>query len=190
MSEEERVEAYRANGYEWPPKKGSQGWPPQPVEESESFKRSRDRIEASIRRIGEYKLQWDEFFGLVQTRLMPAFTPVGFQKLKAPEHLYRKLRDAYERGIRSRIQTEGFSHKRNTKTPTELLPNFIPTNQLNDEIMEELRPMHEEWSGIPLRNGQAYGVRVYKNGSTLVNHVDRSETHVIRSQCMSDSVPM
>jgi len=26
---------------------------------------------------------------------------------------------------------------------------------------------------------QAYGVRVYKNGSTLVNHVDRSETHVV-----------
>jgi hypothetical protein len=26
---------------------------------------------------------------------------------------------------------------------------------------------------------QVYGVRVYKNGSTLVNHVDRSETHVV-----------
>jgi len=45
--------------------------------------------------------------------------------------------------------------------------------------MEELRPLHEEWAGVELRSGQAYGVRVYKNGSTLVNHVDRSETHVI-----------
>ena len=51
---------------------------------------------------------------------------------------------------------------------------------LNDQVMEELRPMHEEWAGVKLRNGQSYGTRVYKNGSTLVNHVDRSETHVIR----------
>jgi hypothetical protein len=34
-------------------------------------------------------------------------------------------------------------------------------------------------AGVELLNGQAYGIRVYKNGSTLVNHVDRSETHVI-----------
>merc|ERR1711998_550384 len=27
--------------------------------------------------------------------------------------------------------------------------------------------------------GQVYGVRVYGNGSVLINHIDRSETHVI-----------
>ena len=32
---------------------------------------------------------------------------------------------------------------------------------------------------MQLNYGQSYGVRVYRNGSTLVNHVDRSETHVI-----------
>ena len=47
------------------------------------------------------------------------------------------------------------------------------------EVMRELRPIAEEWAGVQLVEGQAYGVRVYKNGSTLVNHVDRSETHVI-----------
>ena len=37
----------------------------------------------------------------------------------------------------------------------------------------------EAWAGVELNNGQSYGVRVYQNGSTLVNHIDRSETHVI-----------
>ena len=63
-------------GYVWPPKHGWKGWPPEPVEETEAFKRSRDRIEAHIRTIPEYKLHWDEFFGLAQTRLIPSFTPV------------------------------------------------------------------------------------------------------------------
>ena len=34
-----------------------------------------------IRKIDTYKLRWDEWFNLVQTRLMPSFTPVGFQKV-------------------------------------------------------------------------------------------------------------
>lgn len=38
-----------------------------------------------------------------------------------------------------------------------------------------------------MNNGQAYGVRVYKNGSTLVSHVDRSETHVI--SCIFHGTP-
>lgn len=41
----------------------------------------------------------DEFFGLAQTRLMPAFTPTGFKKVKAPLPLYHKLRDAYDAGL-------------------------------------------------------------------------------------------
>lgn len=41
----------------------------------------------------------DEFYGLVQTRLMPSFTPVGFKKVKAPLPLFHKLRDAYDAGL-------------------------------------------------------------------------------------------
>ncbi len=92
------------------------------------------------------------------------------------------MRDAYGRGLKAlarRERPESFSHKEGSATPKELLPNFIDTHALNDRAMEELRPILEEWAGIPLLNGQAYGIRVYKNGSALVNHVDRSETHVI-----------
>ena len=37
----------------------------------------------------------------------------------------------------------------------------------------------ERWSGVKLKNSAIYGIRVYRRGSTLVNHVDRSGTHII-----------
>ncbi len=37
----------------------------------------------------------------------------------------------------------------------------------------------ERWSGKRLRNSAIYGVRVYRRGSMLHNHVDRSDTHII-----------
>ena len=49
---------------------------------------------------------------------------------------------------------EGFSHKPGSTTPTNLLPNFIPMPRLNQQAMDELRPLHEEWAGVKLRNGQ------------------------------------
>ena len=39
--------------------------------------------------------------------------------------------------------------------------------------------MHEAWSGVPLVGNNAYGLRVYRNGSHLNMHVDKSETHII-----------
>ena len=186
MSENERADAFRANGYEWPASFSLQtwkGWPPQPAgPESNSYRLSRERIEAHIRSIDDYKLRWDEFFGLAQVRLMPSFTEHGFQKIRAPEHLFAKLKASYDRGLKHlsvRKSSESFSHKPGSTTPKALLPSFISQHALNDEVMRELRPIAEEWAGVQLVEGQAYGVRVYKNGSTLVNHVDRSETHVI-----------
>ena len=37
----------------------------------------------------------------------------------------------------------------------------------------------EAWSGVKLQNSAVYGIRVYRRGSTLFNHVDRSDTHII-----------
>jgi len=57
--------------------------------------------------------------------------------------------------------------------------SFIHQQALNDWAMQEMKPVMEEWAGIELSMGQSYGIRVYRNGSSMTNHVDRSETHVI-----------
>ena len=68
-------------------------------------------------------------------------------------------------------------------------PIFLPTGQpelvyvddIKGDIHERLRPLHEEWSGAKLEPTAAYGLRVYRDGQTLIPHVDRSATHVISS---------
>jgi hypothetical protein len=39
--------------------------------------------------------------------------------------------------------------------------------------------MFSEWAGVELEPTSVYGVRIYRNGSTLRDHLDVLETHVI-----------
>jgi len=56
---------------------------------------------------------------------------------------------------------------------------FIQLIIVSIKVLDELKVMHEAWSGVPLVGNNAYGLRVYRNGSHLNMHVDKSETHII-----------
>jgi hypothetical protein len=58
-------------------------------------------------------------------------------------------------------------------------PLFVDQVELNENIMEELRPMHEAWAGVSLTSIMAYGLRAHHNNSILSMHVYRAETHTI-----------
>ncbi len=58
-------------------------------------------------------------------------------------------------------------------------PLFIPNVELNQRVLEELKPMHEKWAGVELVGNNAYGLRVYRNNSRLLMHVDKPRTHII-----------
>lgn len=58
---------------------------------------------------------------------------------------------------------------------------MIHDSEFNQRLLRELKPLHEEWSGMALKESRCYGIRVYQPGSYLYNHVDRSETHIISS---------
>eukprot|EP01083_Nonionella_stella_P309172 1093872_1 len=47
------------------------------------------------------------------------------------------------------------------------------------DILEEMKPMFEWWSGIDLEGSIAYGIRAYRNDSNLLMHIDKSSTHII-----------
>ena len=42
-----------------------------------------------------------------------------------------------------------------------------------------MQPELEAWSGVKLKHSAVYGIRVYRRGSYLGQHVDIAETHVI-----------
>ncbi len=58
-------------------------------------------------------------------------------------------------------------------------PLFIANHEMNKRILRELKPMHEAWAGVPLVGNIAYGLRVYRNSSRLLMHVDKARTHII-----------
>ena len=58
---------------------------------------------------------------------------------------------------------------------------FINDEEQNDEIVKELLPLHEAWSGVKLIPHNSYGLRVYRGKTNLNMHVDRTSTHVISS---------
>lgn len=181
MPDSERVAYYEANGYQWPPVTGTSGWPAVPREESAAYKKSRDEMEAWIRRnLTTYKATFDEWGTLVQSRHMPAFTKNGFEVFDLKDDpLFTELKANYDKNVRdpaafARLRSESMASKKASGAP-----KFYDQTSLNSRLLEALRPRMEKWAGIPLKNGQAYGVRVYRNGSALVAHIDRSETHVI-----------
>ncbi len=61
----------------------------------------------------------------------------------------------------------------------ESRPLFIENDELNEKVLQQLKPMHEKWAGVPLVGEIAYGLRAYRNGSRLLMHVDRPNTHII-----------
>ena len=41
-------------------------------------------------------------------------------------------------------------------------PLFIRQDALNEKVLETLKPMHEQWSGVKLQGAIAYGLRLYR----------------------------
>ena len=61
----------------------------------------------------------------------------------------------------------------------EARPIMISDGRQNADILREMKPMFEWWSGLELEGSVAYGIRAYRNDSNLLMHVDKSSTHVI-----------
>ncbi|MCP4959091.1 MAG: 2OG-Fe(II) oxygenase [Actinomycetia bacterium] len=109
---------------------------------------------------------------------MPNFTPQGFELALLPASMYLRLREFVDQGIGS----AGPEFEADEDIYLDGHPDFLALDpQLADDVIAELKPMHERWAGVPLEESAIYGVRVYRDGHRLLPHVDRIETHVISS---------
>lgn len=111
-----------------------------------------------------------------QRDLLPALTAEGFRVVPTPTAAQARL---------SAVFAEG-AHRAPGETPdTGVLPTGTPSlldlGELRDELLDELRPLHEDWYGAPLVPSALYGMRIYRDGQTLRRHADRVETHIISS---------
>jgi len=58
-------------------------------------------------------------------------------------------------------------------------PIMISNRDDNRDILNEMKPMFEWWSGLELEGSIAYGIRAYRNDSNLLMHADKANTHII-----------
>jgi hypothetical protein len=170
-TEEERVRLWHMRGNVWPPE-----W----QDESEGMKRllAHREVELQTGILGSDE-RWENWLQLTQNRLVPKFTPRGFEIIKTPDKVHAKLKAAVDKGLANWDSLPSEGNIDVIYGP--LLPKFIHLGGLQKEVIEDLKELHENWGGMELLPTSAYGVRMYQNGSSLVMHQDKVQTHVISS---------
>jgi hypothetical protein len=98
----------------------------------------------------------------------------GWGLTRAPEDLVEELKTALHNGLPTAGQERLMEAIEGDQQPL-----FVPTPELNRKALEVLKPMHEEWAGVPLTGAMAYGLRAYRNNAALWMHVDKADTHII-----------
>lgn len=106
------------------------------------------------------------------------FTEYGFGVTRAPQAVIDKLKKRLYDGL---SKEQIYQEKKIACVETDIQPYFFSDPAMNKEIMHELLPLHEAWSGVKLVPNNAYGLRAYRNGTNLLMHVDKTETHIISS---------
>jgi len=170
LMEEDRLQEYKARNYTYPFEKyvpDTPGWGKlmkRRLRQMEFVKDSNDRYNGFI-------------LTVASAVVAPNFTENGWGLTRAPQGLVEELKHALHEGLKKEPILE--HDVAVIEGDKENMPIIINTWELNNKVLDELKVMHEAWSGVPLVGNNAYGLRVYRNGSHLNMHVDKSETHII-----------
>lgn len=100
----------------------------------------------------------------------------GVKLGKTPRDVQEYLVSVNETVDRVAEGSNNIFRRTSSGAPPYILP--IPEDR-RTWIKERLKPLLEEWSGHKLEATSAYGPREYRRGSSLRNHVDIENTHVI-----------
>jgi len=123
---------------------------------------------------------------------VPKFHPIGFEVKQVPEQTFALIKDAYEI-LKNVVKPErdaepgnnGVLQNKDNQHATELM-SIDNLNTIREIILDQLKPIHEEWAKTPLIKSACYGIRSYKNGSFLKSHLDRLPTHHISTIIIVD----
>jgi hypothetical protein len=171
LSEDERVELWHK----------TQTWPPTWHEESEGYRRLMEQREAEVMSLTGADERWENWMQFIQGRMMPTFTTLGFEVIQTPPHIHAKLKAAVDAAVEN-FDALPFEQGVADSIYAYQSPRFVDLGSLAWEASRDLKYLHEEWiGGTKLKATSSYGVRLYQNGSTIVMHYDKPQTHVISS---------
>lgn len=123
-----------------------------------------------------------------QTREQQAVAPylgLGFKKGRLEQDLHARMLENVSRNAGL------FRPERAIREIQTTEPGIIPVllhedHEFNQAVCHALKPAHETWAGMQLKESNCYGFRVYQRGCYLHNHVDRTQTHIISSTICVD----
>jgi len=172
LIEKERVGEYHRRGHTWPPEDFTPNTP--------GWKKTNER---RFRQIAQLDAASDAKYQAYMLTVHSAltgknFTEYGWGVTRAPQAVIDKLKKRLHDGMEARNKNVESAIK---CVETDSLPFFLPDDDMNAEIVRELLPLHEAWSGVDLVPNNAYGLRVYRNETNLNMHLDKTETHIISS---------
>ena len=195
MTEEHRMNEYRKRGYKWPLD--------EMVPETPGWRRIMERRFEQVSRVQDTTEKYNGWMGFITSALVASnYTENGWGLTRAPEHITKRLQERLHSSLRvKKIVTEGTCSaedqgdcvEREVVEPRgrkehyinviggedDSRPIMVSDPRDNADILEEMKPMFEWWSGVELKGSIAYGIRAYRNDSNLLMHIDKSSTHVI-----------
>lgn len=113
------------------------------------------------------------------SKIKRVFTDVGFKKVPVPVKAWAEISTYYYNNKYNRAREEwintGFFVNWHEVNQDLVVPPFGLTRRWKALI----QPVMERWTNTTLEPTDMYGIRVYKNGAWLSNHVDREATHAV-----------
>ena len=144
-------------------------------------------------KMGTTQINFKKFIQEI-VKFIPAFTDQGFHKIRVPDALHSNLLKFRDESLMTgNLESEspdpgvinGPTVIQNFRTQQSRQIRINRTQMmeldtdLRREVFETLGPLAEAWSGLKLNPTSIYGIRRYRNMSTLLAHVDQTRTHVI-----------
>ena len=111
---------------------------------------------------------------------LPRLTKTGWELKMVPPKVFNIVEDIWDKLQLDTPQDEGIDIIKSKLFP---LTNFPKESQ---KILDLLKPIYEEWCGQYLIPYMIYGVREYKNGSTLPIHTDPLSSYHISGTIQLD----
>jgi hypothetical protein len=165
FGEEDRVANWYEKGNVWPPK-----WIDEPEAYSAVMAAREEEIQTQLTGADE---RWENYMQFTQGRMLPRMTENGFEKIPTPKNVAKRLHDAVYAGIDNWDNLREETHVADSIYGPHN-PKMVDMQELAWEVINELKPLHEEWAGgIELRPMSAYGVRLYREGASMVMHFDK-----------------
>lgn len=141
LSETHRLQEYEARNYTWPIQDHF-------VPNTDGWKRSTGRRIAQVERLTDDDARYNGWISVMAAAVAtPNFTEHGWGLTRAPAALIDELKASLQAGM-AEAQEEAFINV--IVGEGKERPLFVRQPMLNRKVLNELKPMHEEWSGVPL----------------------------------------